>query len=517
MTTIAVPDAHASTAANSHFDRLLERIRANQKLPAMGSAIRRVSAMSEDTTQRMNELANLVLSDVYLTQRVLSIANTVVYRVQTSPVTTVSKALMLMGLNKIRVLALSATLLDHLEDPQQARTLRTDFSQAVFASMLASELARETGLVDPEEAAVAGMFRNIGQLMVGLFDYPLLEEARNIARKKQIEETHALQQLAHFSFENVSREVLRQWNIPDVLADAALGTSMAGTSPLGKLAQCAHQITEVLRTQPAEQRTAALDHVMARYAKDFPLGRRALETLIIHTQKEAAEFFSVLKFHAIGADTTPAAARLVPPTRVPAHPAGSDPAAFDVLANSDESVAAYGTLDTAALMMTGLQDMTEALVNGAGKVDICRLALETVHRAFGFDRSLLCLTEVGSGQMVARFSFGDISPAQRTAFRFDPSNKLDGIFSAVCGKNVDVHIRQVADSKARGHLPDWHKRHFPATQSLALFPMVSAQRIHGLIYGDRSQPHATDFTPEELKLLKMLRNQLIVALRSAAQ
>ncbi len=527
MTILAEPTTTIiDESITSSYDAIVGRMRSSSQLPVMGAAVQQLSALSDDTTQRMNELANIVLSDVYLTQRVLSLSNTVIYRTHAAPVTTVSKALMLLGLNKVRLLALSAIVLDQLEDSSQANSLRADFSHAVFASILAAELARETGLADSEEAAIVAMFRNTGRLMLGLLDFPLLKKIRLLALQNKISERQALMQEAGFCLADLSREILTYWNIPAVLVDAATRTATHSHSELVLLSQCADQLTEVLRTTSIEQETLFFDQVMSQYAKSFQISRPVLMMLISHTRKIAAEFSAVFELNSQKESMSSA-----PEHPITAHhfsqpdeniqlssknnSGNFEPAQpFDHASTLPDRTDSQTFLTTQ--MVNGLQDMIEAIANDQSKMDICRIALETVHRTLGFQRSLLCLAEAGSGQLTARIVFGDINPAQRLGFRFDPKNDADGIFASVCRKNVDVHIRQLTDSKLRAYLPTWFLKHFSATQSMALLPVIAGKQVFGLIYGDRDQARPVDFNVHELKMLKTLRSQLIVALRFTA-
>ena len=47
-----------------------------------------------------------------------------------------------------------------------------------------------------------------------------------------------------------------------------------------------------------------------------------------------------------------------------------------------------------------------------------------------------------------------------------------------------------------------------------LLPIVSAKRAVGLIYADAQSSDRLSFRPEELALLKTLRNQAVLAMRT---
>ena len=80
--------------------------------------------------------------DVALTQKLLRVVNTAHYRrAGTDPISTISRAVSLIGLAGVRNLALSLMLLEHMEDKVHAQQLKVEFLRTVMAGTLASELS----------------------------------------------------------------------------------------------------------------------------------------------------------------------------------------------------------------------------------------------------------------------------------------------------------------------------------------------------------------------------------------
>jgi hypothetical protein len=65
----------------------------------------------------------------------------------------------------------------------------------------------------------------------------------------------------------------------------------------------------------------------------------------------------------------------------------------------------------------------------------------------------------------------------------------------------------------RAHIPDWYRKAIPG-KSLALFPILLNKKPVALLYGDSEVAGSLSFGPEELSLLKTLRNQAVLAIRN---
>src|SRR5476651_1882244 len=89
-------------------DELLLKISDDANLPALGSSVSRVVQLASSDHEAVRNLAYFVLSDVALTQKILRLSNTVCYRtVSGAPVTTISKAIFLLGFDTIKTAALA--------------------------------------------------------------------------------------------------------------------------------------------------------------------------------------------------------------------------------------------------------------------------------------------------------------------------------------------------------------------------------------------------------------------------
>ncbi|MEW8220237.1 MAG: GAF domain-containing protein, partial [Candidatus Thiodiazotropha taylori] len=157
-------------------------------------------------------------------------------------------------------------------------------------------------------------------------------------------------------------------------------------------------------------------------------------------------------------------------------------------------------------------EVTGMLVGDHSVSEIFNVVLETMYRAVGFKRVILALLNPKQGEMVGRLGFGDSADAFTKAFHFSTKYRVD-VFHGAMKNAVDVYIADATDKKIQGDIPDWYKK-ISKAGSFLIFPIVVNKRAVGLIYADHAKPHGLAIDKKRLNLLKSLRNQIVLAVKS---
>jgi hypothetical protein len=168
--------------------------------------------------------------------------------------------------------------------------------------------------------------------------------------------------------------------------------------------------------------------------------------------------------------------------------------------------------DAEAMLMQGLQEVTGLLVGEHSVAEIFNIVLETMYRSMEFERVVLALLDKRSAQMVGRLGFGEASDVFIKQFKFPIKYHVD-VFHGALKNAVDVYIANTADKKMQADIPDWYKKISDAG-SFLLFPLVVNKRPVGLIYADHTKANGLEIDKNRLNLLKMLRNQIVLAVKS---
>jgi HD-like signal output (HDOD) protein len=276
---------------------LLRRMRHKTDFPALTGHVLRIQRMANSDNETLNSLADEILKDVALTQKLLRLVNTAQYRRNGHGVSTVSRAVALVGLAGIRNLALSLVLVEHMKDKAHAQRLKEEFLRSMLAAQLAHALS--AGARDAEEAFLGAMFYNLGKLLT---EYYFPDEADAI--RNQLRLTPALaggrshpdqlaDRAAHMvlglGFEALGMGVARHWSLPDSLQrcmrrpDGVVPaqTLATGTERLRWLAVAANEASDALWHADEASLPASLDAVVQRHGRVLGLAvpelRRAVD------------------------------------------------------------------------------------------------------------------------------------------------------------------------------------------------------------------------------------------------
>jgi len=137
--------------------------------------------------------------------------------------------------------------------------------------------------------------------------------------------------------------------------------------------------------------------------------------------------------------------------------------------------------------------------------------LETMHRAVGFRRVLLCIRDMKTNTMTGRFGFGEDAATVAKRLTFPMQFKPDVFFAALT-RNTDILITDIDDPKIASRVPAWFRSAIGA-RTFIVFPLVVNGTPFGMIYADAELPGQIDIAPQTLALLRTLRNQAVLAIK----
>ena len=484
------------------LEALFAAVREHGGLPSVGHALGRLASLLESDTEATHELANAILADVSLTQRLLRLANTITYRSGPQPVTTVTRAIVLLGFNQVRNVTMSLVLLDGVLAGADPARVRGEFHQALLAGCLARELLAPTDAEEAEEAAIAAMFYNVGRLLVAVFAPDRLARVRERAQSEHLSEATAAKRELGRSFHELTDHVLREWSLPDRIttAVAALPPRIDAPRTTAERVRVAAQFADAVAAALAEPNAeSALSQTLERFAPAFAPDRAQLERMLEAASVRTREFEAAC---GLGPADSPLARLL------DALPSESQLTA-PLVEPSTQRDALGRPQNTQQILLAGLADASDSLARGADLNGVIRVVLEAIYSGLGFARTALVMRDPSSGMFRTRASFGNPKPN----FAF-PATGASHLFVAALAHATDLHIADVTTDKVRAALPPWFARDFAMAKSFVLLPLAVSGRAVGFFYADRPVADPRGLSPEELNLVRSLRNQVLLAMRA---
>lgn len=535
----------AAAAGNGKgvLDFLLRRMQRKGDFPALSESIRSINRLTASDRDSINTLSNSIVKDFALTNRILRMVNSAHYRqAGGGSISTVSRAIVVLGFNTIRDIAISLILVEHVQNLPNAALLKEEFLHASFSGVMAREIAGKLAVRDTEEVYICSMMRNLGRFLAQYYLPEEADEVRRVGGAARLSEEAASIRVLGMSYQELGIGVARAWGFPDAmvnglrhLGEGPLRASKSREDTLRAIAGFANEACAALETSDGRELEQQLDRLRKRYGAAIALSEAQFRGAMEHALAETADFCAVARLNIKqtqfgkllqremagdgrttvapatapgGSDTTLGAATLL-------EPGTRDGAPDEAAPGAEPAAPPAAQRQAEAVLAAGIQDISNSLLEEFSLNDMLRIILETMYRAMGFEHVLLCIRDARSNRMVARFGFGPRIAETIKRFQFDMAD-TGNIFSVSLARGADMLISDANDPKIAARLPRWHREGLGA-KTFAVFPLVLRSQAVAMIYAD--SPNAGDIviTDNELGLLRTLRNQAVLAIKQGGR
>ena len=585
---------------------LLRRMRYKSDFPVLSSTITTVNNLVSRENEPTSALADSIIKDVSLTNKLLRMVNTAYFQQFGGSVSTISRAVSILGFQKVRNAALSLMLFDHLQNKVQASDLKDQVTSSYFSGVMSRELVAKLGIKNAEEAFICAMFHRLGKLLAVFYLHDESCEVTRVAKARGITEDAAAVEVIGMSYTDLGLGVAKQWNLPERIVSSMKTASVAGVgntdeSKLRALSELSNRLADAAIAPNASVREGLMKAIDSDFGKPLGLDADKFDTLL----RSAAETFST-EVRALGlplgssgfmkglrnltpavdagADAAAATASaetvigddsiaagatggtgaaagagkastgMAGAARTPANPAstgsntsivtgtardanGAQQAAFAATnggtqggwtVGSDAALAdnrldtitpemgltppGMNPMERANMLTAGIQDITNTLAGEYQLNDLLRIILETMYRAIGFTRVMLCTRHPQTNSLRGRLGFGaDADQIIKRGFQV-PLEVSKDVFYGAISKSADICIEDRDSERVRPYIPAWYRNAVNA-RGFVLFPVIVNKKPVALIYADHEEAGRLKFADGELNLLKTLRNQAILAIR----
>jgi eukaryotic-like serine/threonine-protein kinase len=519
-----------SAAHNSTLEFLLRRMRHKSDFPALSDSVGRIQRMASSETESVSSVTNEILKDVALTNKLLRLVNTAQYA-RAGNISTVSRAVTLVGFNGIRNMALSLVLLEHMQDKGHAAQLKEEFLRALMAASIGGELCPVVN--ESEEAFIGSMFQDLGRLLAQFY---FAEEAGRIRsmvnnQREPVTERAASTSVLGLSYEDLGVGVAQAWGLPMGIQRCMVKPTGAPplrapldlTERIRWISVASNEIADVLLHCDPQDVEGRIATITRKYAQAMGSSSRAVQAATQKARQKLIELARVMEIHVA---PNSAAAKLLRPTDTFSSRPGSphndtegNLDQFELQAKQSPSLGGNSPpprphQQIADTLSAGIQDITNAMVEDFKLSDILRMILETMFRALEFDRIIFCMRDPKSEMMVGRFGLGQGVEAYVKGFKTHLKAPTPDLFGVVCVKGADTMISDATEERIVQRLPAWYRQTLNAPTFL-LLPLQLKGAPFGLIYADKVRRGALELDDKELALLRTLRNQAVMAFKQS--
>lgn len=453
---------------------VLFELRNKGHLPALDTNVASVCTLTDAPLTGTAELTSVILRDPALTANIISTANSAFYH-PAEPVTTVSTAVLNIGFECVRTLALGLGIFKQAGQMAKNRNLYRLLTCSYFSGLFAMSLAHQAGQKNTEELLVAGMLSQLPRLLLAhaFPDRYAVLERRVIAEKLPLE--RACQEVFGTSYHGLADEIAQFWGLPASVTRHVRGEM--GNATQATLFKQAGQIADMMfGNQPggaAALAAAERELQKALHNSEFKLGE--------FIGQACASDPNVTRFFRLSPKDVAMMVSIVEWGKV----SSAEVAASLAVGTSDESPGEQMIADPSVLIG---QYLTELIRLIRRRPDINRVlltGLEAIYRCVRPECALLAFPDAAKSRLQGRFLLG--SGGRAGEFVVELQDSKSPIVRC-------LNSQQSAQLHARRDLPGSFLTR-ANLDAVFLAPIVVARNAIGLCVVGRS--HATPFAETE--------------------
>ncbi len=189
------------------------------KMPSLSTTVSKVLEICSRPDTAPNDLNKVISLDPVLTGQVLKLINSAYYSLM-NKVTSLTRAIIMLGLNTVKNLALSTAIIRSVGQAKKSKALPINefWAHSIGVGVMAKLLAAERGipLGEREEYFVAGLLHDLGKIPFG-DEYT---EVLTLAQTTQEPLILLEQRLMNIDHEEVGNMIASKWKLNAVITDA---------------------------------------------------------------------------------------------------------------------------------------------------------------------------------------------------------------------------------------------------------------------------------------------------------
>ncbi len=419
------------------YSALQRAINADPSIPAFTANIQELLSIQDNPYKTVNAVSSIILRDLSLTTQILKIVNSIFFQTYQRQVHTVSNAVMVLGFDRVRDLAVGLRLFEHFNSSAPLAQLKELIVLSFLTAIEAQELTMEAPNLKAEEVFITALLFNIGEIIVA---YYLPEPYRRIRDRQEKGEaqSEAAQQVLQTSMEELGLATLRDWNMPDSMVKklaylhSASASSAGPEGRLRKLIKAAFDLSRNLldpQIEPEERQEKE-----EKVGQRLGLNPQSLGRTLTSSKKRLHEMTQILRIDLRQLDISdtlrlkdvrevkaaagaPPSAKPVLPGAGPAPQAGAPippgaepsvpPEPKPVKAAAAAADAQSEDLKTLQFLYQVVEEVKQALVSQAPINQVLLTILEGIFRGIKFDRVVFLLVNPQRTWITGRFGLGD--------------------------------------------------------------------------------------------------------------
>lgn len=418
---------------------------AQVEMPALGNVIAELNTLTGNDDTDASQLAAVILRDGNLTSQVLRIANSVQFNAIGAPLTTVSRAIVLVGFQGIRDICLSVAIIETLLGNEPKEHLLGVMAKGFHSGAQARWLVPDSDHEVREEVFVAALLQRLGEMAFWAYGGAAATElAEAIDANPGADQDELEHAVLGTSLKTLSRGLCDLWQLGSVLQE-----SLSPSKQYSKKAESVIlgvKVSDIALRGWGIEETEAIVEKIARFTGSSSEDAR---TAMFKATEEAAavalKYGATRVCHLI---TTPRPVQELAP----------------IMKGNPQ------------LQLSILRELTSAVSEKLDVNTVFQMAAEGMHRGIGLER--VAVVFLSKERAAAKLVLGEGTETWREKFNFPMSANDSNLFTYALQQACPLHLDNPAVYGSAF-------RQLIGSQPALLAPIHLGSRIVAYFYADR--------------------------------
>ena len=295
----------ASDEGSSHstIDFLLRKMQRTGDFPAISKTLSDINRLTGDDKQaNADQLANVILRDFALTGKLLKLVNSSFYGSRATEITSISQAVVFLGVEQVRMTANSLAFFGHMKSDSAA--LKDSMTKSFMAGLIARHLAQRAELPDAEEAFISGMCQNLGENLVIFYFNDEYADIAAIQEKEGLDKAAAARGVLGVSYAEIGSAVAKIWNLPCSILEAIRGVPpgkimvpSSDDEQLRDIAVFANELCDLFHRHDRDDIENAIVDLLARFMSSVPVDPAYCLKLMLAVVEKLKQFAPIFEIN----------------------------------------------------------------------------------------------------------------------------------------------------------------------------------------------------------------------------
>ena len=193
-----------------------------ENLPVLPAVVNKVLEEIDSPHSNPKVFQDIISRDPVLTAKVLKMSNSAYYG-YSREIDTISEAVIILGLDTLKSLAIAASAYKLLNQPFEGYGLSKGglWSHSLATAIAARVIAKSLNHQDTEKCFVAGLLHDIGKILLDKFLGDYTDDILTLVKMREISFDVAESQVLGFNHCDVGAELAGYWKLPNIFVETS--------------------------------------------------------------------------------------------------------------------------------------------------------------------------------------------------------------------------------------------------------------------------------------------------------